>query len=204
MRSIATVLGAALLVSACGGAATQASPTPAPATARPSVAAPTAAPTTAPTTAPTAAPTAAPAASLKFTADLKSENEVPPISNEEKAGNGKATVTFDLTRDAAGKITGANAAIDASFAAFPATAQITIAHIHQAAAGANGGVKIPFKTDADNPLTLTAGATTFKKAGVVVEPALMQQIIDKPGDFYVNFHSKVNAGGVVRGQLVKG
>jgi hypothetical protein len=187
MRSIALALGAALTLSACGGAA-QPSPTPAPTTA-PTVAATTAAPT--------------PATKLTFSADLKTENEVPPIANDEKAASGKATVTFDLTRDASGKITAAKASIDATFTAFPATALITIGHIHNAAAGANGGVVVPWKTDADNPLTLTAGATTFKKADVTVAPDLAEKIIDKPSDFYVNFHSKLNPGGVVRGQLVK-
>jgi hypothetical protein len=134
---------------------------------------------------------------------LKPENEVPPIANDEKSGSGKATVVFDLTRDGSGKITGAKASIDATFTGFPATASITLAHIHQAPAGQNGGVKIPFKTDAAAPLILTAGATTFAKADVTVDPDLMQQIIDKPGDFYVNFHSAANPGGVVRGQLTK-
>lgn len=191
MRPIAIFLGAALLLGACGGAA---QPSPA------ATAAPTAAPTVAATT---AAPT--PATSLKFTADLKTENEVPPIANEEKAASGKATFTLDVTRDAAGTITAAKASIDASLTGLPATSLITIAHLHgPAAAGANAGVKIPFKTDADNPLTLTAGAATFKKSDITVDAALAQQIVDKPGDFYVNFHSKLNAGGVLRGQLVKG
>lgn len=189
MRSIALALGAGLVLAACGGATAPASP-----------AATTAAPTVAATT---AAPT--PATSLKFTADLKPENEVPPIANDEKSASGKATVTFDLTRDTAGKITAAKASIDASFSGFPATALITLGHIHgPAAAGVNAGVKVGFKTDADNPLTLTGGATTFKKSDVTVDPDLAQQIIDKPADFYVNFHSKLNAGGVVRGQLTKG
>lgn len=194
MRSIAIALGALLTLAACGGAAqpspSPAAPTAAPTTARPTVAATTAAPT--------------PATKLTFTADLKTENEVPPIANEEKSGSGKATVTFDLTRDAAGKITAAKGSIDATFTGFPAAASITIAHIHQEVAGKNGGVKIPWKTDADKPLVITGGATAFKTAGVTVDPALMQQIIDTPAGFYVNFHSKLNPGGVVRGQLVKG
>ncbi|MBI2323680.1 MAG: CHRD domain-containing protein [Chloroflexi bacterium] len=197
MRSIAIVLGAAVLLSACGGAA---QPSPAPATAAPTAAPATAQPTVAATT---AAPTAA--TSLKFTADLKTENEVPPIANDEKSASGKATFTLDLTRDAAGKITAAKASIDATFSGLPATALIHIGHLHgPAAAGVNAGVKIPFKTDADVPLVLTTGATTFKKADITVEAALAQEIIDKPGDYYVNFHSRLNAGGVVRGQLVKG
>lgn len=184
MRSMAIVLGAALLSAACGGASTQTTPASAASSSQPS-----------------AAPAAA--AKLTFTADLKTTNEVPPVANDEKSGSGKATVTFDLTRDAAGTITAAKASIDASFSGFPATAAITIAHIHNAAAGANGGVVVPWKTDAGSPLTLTGGATTFKKADVTVDPALAQKIIDKPGDYYVNFHSTANPGGVVRGQLVK-
>jgi hypothetical protein len=197
MRALAAILGAVVLLAACGGASTQPSPTPAP------TAAPTAAPTTAaPTVAATPAPT--PATKLAFTADLKTENEVPPIANEEKGASGKATFTLDLTRSGA-TITAAKASIDASFAGLPATTAITIAHLHgPGAAGVNAGVKIPFKTDADKPLTVTAGAATFKAGEITVDPALAQQIIDKPGDFYVNFHSKLNAGGVVRGQLVKG
>ena len=194
MRSIAIALGAALLAAACGGATTQTTPTTQPTaeatTARPTVAATTAAPT---------AP-----ASVKFTADLKTENEVPPIANDEKSGSGKATFTLDLTRDGSGKITAAKASIDATFSGLPATALITIGHLHQAAAGANGGVKVAFKTDQDNPLVLASGATSFKKSDITVDPDLAQQILDKPADFYVNFHSKVNPGGVVRGQLVKG
>jgi hypothetical protein len=188
MRSFGIVISAALVLAACGGAA-QPSPT-------------TAAPTTAPTVAATtAAPT--PATKLTFSADLKTENEVPPIANDEKSASGKATVVFDLTRDGAGTITAAKASIDATFSGLPATISITIGHIHNAAAGANGGVVVPWKTDADNPLVVTAGASTFKKADVTVAPDLAQRIIDTPANFYVNFHSKLNAGGVVRGQLVK-
>lgn len=188
MRVIATAMGAALVLAACGGAA-QPSPTTAPTTA-PTVAATTAAPT--------------PATKLTFSADLKTENEVPPIANEEKTASGKATVVFDLTRDASGTITAAKASIDLTLTGFPATSAVTIGHIHgPAPAGTNAGVKVAFKTDADVPIPLTAGAGTFKKADVTVDPALAQQIIDKPSDFYVNFHSKLNAGGVVRGQLVK-
>lgn len=189
MRALAFILGASLSAAACGGAAQPAQTT---------------APTTAPTAAATAAPT--PATKLTFTADLKSENEVPPIANEEKTASGKATLVFDLTRDAAGKITAAKMSVDATFSGLTPTSAITIAHIHgPAPAGQNAGVFVGFKTDAANPIAPAAtGSATFKVADVTVEPDKMQQIIDNPGNFYVNFHSRLNAGGVVRGQLVKG
>ena len=200
MRVLTLLATAAVAMAACGGAA-QPAATTAPTTA------PTAARTTAPTPPPTVAATAAPtpATSFKFTADLKPENEVPPIANEEKTGNGKATVTFDVTRDAAGKISGAKAAVDVSFAGLPAAAAITIGHIHgPAAAGVNAGVKVPFKTDADSPIPLTGGVGAFKKADVTVDADTMQGIIDNPGNWYVNFHTKLNPGGLMRGQLIKG
>ena len=174
MRRVTTIIASALLMAACGGGA--------------------------------AAPSATPAAAanqVKFTADLQPSNEVPPIANDEKSGTGKATVTFDLTRDSSGKITAAKASIDATFTGFPPTTAITLAHIHQAPAGQNGGVKVPFKTDADNPIALSGGAGSFSKKDVDVDPALMQQILDGPSGFYVNFHTKVDPGGVMRGQLVK-
>lgn len=175
MRAAAFGLAAALALAACGGGATVATATPAP----------------------------TPVTKVTFSADLKPENEVPPISNDEKSASGKATVVFDLTRDSAGKITAAKASIDLTLSGLPATAAVILGHIHQAPAGQNGDVKVPFKTDAGTPLPLSGGAGTFKKDGVTVDPDLAQAIIDKPADFYVNFHSKANPGGVVRGQLAK-
>ena len=195
MRSVTIAMVAALALGACGGAAQPAATT-----------APAATRTTAPTVAATtAAPSPTPATSLKFTADLKPENEVPPIANEEKTGSGKATVTFDLTRDTTGKITAAKVSVDVTFTGFPASTLIQIGHIHgPAAAGVNAGVKVPFKTDAENPIPLTGGAGSFKKSDIVVDPDLAQQITSDPGNWYVNFHSKLNPGGVARGQMVKG
>lgn len=190
MRSLAPILAAALTIAACGGAAQPAATSAAPT------------PTRAAT--PTVAATTAPATSVKFTADLKTDNEVPPISNDEKGATGKATVTFDLTRDAAGKITGAKASVDVTFSSLPAAAAITIGHIHgPAPAGQNAGVKVNFKTDADNPLPVTAGAASFKKSDIAVDGDTAQQIVANPSNWYVNFHSKLNPGGVVRGQMQK-
>jgi hypothetical protein len=187
MRSLAFVIAGALALAACGGAA-QPSPTPARTTA-----------------APTATPAPTPAAQVRFTTDLKPENEVPPIANEEKSGSGKAIVTFDLTRDTAGAVMSAKVKFEITLTGFPATTAITLAHIHEAAAGTNGGVKIGFKTDAANAITLTTGGTTLKDTTdiTVTDAALLQKIIDTPAGFYVNVHSKTNPGGVVRGQLTK-
>jgi len=149
--------------------------------------------TTAPTTTPTK-PT--------FTADLKTTNEVPPISNAEAGGSGNATITFDLTKDAAGNVTAASVTFVVNLSGFPAGTPINIAHIHEAVAGVNGSVRVA-TTLAAGQVTLTNGSGSFTSTATGVDPALAQTIINNPAGFYFNAHSTLNAGGVVRGQLVR-
>lgn len=177
MKLLALATAAALIVAACGGGA-QPAPT-------------------------TAATTAAPAAAnqVVFTADLKPTNEVPPVTGAEASGSGKATVTLNLTRSAAGAITAATADFDVVLSGFPASTAITVGHLHKAAAGANGPVSVGIKTDQANPIALATGGTTITKTGLTVPPDVAQQIIDDPAGYYVNIHSAMHGGGLVRGQL---
>jgi len=190
MRILASLAATALLAAACGGTAAAPSPT------------------VAPTTAPTATPTPAPTPQLKYTfsADLKTTNEVPAIANAEASCTGKGTFTLDTVKDATGKITAATAGINLTVTGCPADTKLTLFHIHQAAAGANGGVKVTGKGDAANPIALATGATTapIVVSNVTVDPVLANDIITGPAGFYFNVHSTVNGGGVVRGQLTPG
>ena len=190
MRILASLAATALLAAACGGTAAAPSPT------------------VAPTTAPTATPTPAPTPQLKYTfsADLKTTNEVPAIANAEASCTGKGTFTLDTVKDATGKITAATAGFNLTVTGCPADTKLTLFHIHQAAAGANGGVKVTGKGDAANPIALATGATTapIVVSNVTVDPVLANDIITGPAGFYFNVHSTVNGGGVVRGQLTPG
>ena len=138
-----------------------------------------------------------------FTADLRPANEVPPISNAEATGSGTATVTFDLTKDAAGNVTAGTATFVVNLAGFPAGTPINIAHIHQAGSGVVGGVVFSTSLTA-NEVNLATGTGSFVKAGIAPsDPALFNTIINNPAGFYFNVHSTLNPGGVARGQLVK-
>jgi hypothetical protein len=192
MRLLAGLAASALLLAACGGTAAAPSPTTAPV------------PTTAATTAPTAtpAPTAAPQLKFVFTADLKTSNEVPAIANAEASCSGKGTFTLNTTKDAAGNITAANALFETDVTACPADSKINIGHIHKAAAGANGGVVINSGLVAGE-LTLTGGAGKISKTQATVDPVLATDVIANPANYYLNWHSTLNPGGVLRGQLVK-
>lgn len=194
MRLLASLAATAILASACGGAATAPSPSA------------TKAPTTAPTAAPTVAPTPTPQLKYTFAADLKTTNEVPAIANAEASCAGKGTFTLDTTKDAAGKVTAATAGFSLTVTGCPAGTNLTLFHIHQAAAGANGGVKVTGKGDAANPIALATGATAsaIVVSNVTVDPVLANDIITGPAGFYFNVHSALNGGGVVRGQLGAG
>ena len=177
MRVFAGIAASAILIAACGGTAASPSPTA----------------TTAPTTAPTAAPTVA----NVFKAELKSSNEVPAITDAEASCAGTATVTLNPT----------SVKFDVVITGCPASTAINIGHIHTGAAGVNGGVVISTGLAAGD-LTLTGGGVTFSRTALPAGPpawdaALITAIMANPAGYYVNFHSTLHGGGVIRGQLVK-
>jgi hypothetical protein len=105
---------------------------------------------------------------------LSGDNEVPPVKTAAK-GSGTITVADDGAVSGSATTTGV---------------QGTAAHIHEAAAGANGPVIVPFTKDGD----------TYKApAGAKLTAAQMTSF--KAGNLYVNVHSDANKGGEVRGQL---
>ncbi|OLC09920.1 MAG: hypothetical protein AUH39_03370 [Chloroflexi bacterium 13_1_40CM_67_9] len=96
---------------------------------------------------------------------------------------------------------------DVTITGCPATTAINIGHIHEGAAGVNGGVKISTGLAAGD-LTLTGGGVTFSRTATPAGPpawdaALITAIMANPAGYYVNFHSTVHPGGVIRGQLTK-
>lgn len=112
------------------------------------------------------------AADVKVT--LSGDNEVPPVKTAAK-GSGTITIADD------GAVSGSVTTTDLKG---------TAAHIHEAPAGANGPVIVPFTKDGD----------TYKApAGAKLTAAQMAAF--KAGNLYVNVHSDANKGGEVRGQL---
>jgi len=180
MRLFASIAAAAVVIAACGGTAAAPSPSP------------TRAATTAPS-APTTAPTPAPTPANTFKAELKASNENPPITDAEATCTGTATVTFTAT----------TAKFDVAITGCPATTAINIGHIHEGAAGVNGGVKIDSTLKAGD-IALTNGAVTFSRTNSAADPALITAVMANPAGYYVNFHSTLHSGGVIRGQLTKG
>ena len=148
-------------------------------------------------------PTSPSSLPLVFSAILRPANEVPPVSNAESVGVGAAQITLNLTRDAAGAITGGTADIYFQAGGFPAGMTVVGAHIHPGVAGVNGGVIVGTSVSAAAPLTLSNGSGEFTQRGIPVAAATAQAIAASPAAFYFNIHSPLNSGGFARGQLTQ-
>lgn len=147
-------------------------------------------------------PTAS-SAPVIVSAQLSPANEVPPVANAESVGRGAAQVSFNVTRDSAGAVTGATATMYFQLTGLPHGTVIRGAHIHSAPAGVNGPIVVDTGITPVNTQTTADGRQEFSFRNVVVTPATMQGILDNPSAFYFNVHTVTNPGGVVRGQLAR-
>jgi hypothetical protein len=71
-------------------------------------------------------------------------------------------------------------------------------HIHQAVAGTNGPVVVPFFGSA-----MPAGVSAAAGSVTIADPTLAGRIVADPSGFYLNLHTKEFPGGAVRGQLTR-
>jgi hypothetical protein len=142
---------------------------------------------------------------IVFTAALSGANEVPPITGNEANGRGNATLTMNVPRDSSGNPTGGGSFnFSAQITGLPGGTNIILGHIHEAASGVNGPVRVNTDLSAASPFTLdNAGNGNLVFNDKAVPADVAQRIYANPAGFYVNFHSIANQGGVVRGQLVR-
>ena len=144
---------------------------------------------------------------VKFTATLLPSNVVPAITNADASGRGTATATLNLTKDAAGTITAATADFTLDLNSFPAGTTVTQLILHPGAAGANGGGLIQMGLGAGEIVLVNGTQTGIYKTGLTgngaLTPAVAQDIINNPSQYYFLAHTALNPGGAARGQLVK-
>lgn len=106
---------------------------------------------------------------------LSGAEEVPPVQTQ---ASGEGTITVGADRSVSGAVMATGVAA-------------TMAHIHQGAAGKNGGVIIPLKQDGAGKWSVPANAKLTEAQYKAFEA----------GELYVNVHSKAHPGGEIRAQL---
>jgi CHRD domain-containing protein len=106
---------------------------------------------------------------------LSGSEEVPPVQT---SASGKGTITVKDDKSVSGSVTTKGI-------------KATMAHIHEAAPGQNGGVAIPLTRKGDDEWMVPAGAKLTDE----------QYQAYKAGNLYVNVHSEAHKAGEIRGQL---
>ena len=138
-----------------------------------------------------------------FSTILRPANEVPPVGNAESGGSGAVQVTLQLTRDAAGAVTGGTADFYFQMNGFPGNVTVVGAHIHPGVAGLNGPVIVSTGLTAAMPFVPGSGTGEFRATGIPVDAATAQGLVNNPAGYYFNIHSPLNPGGFARGQLAR-
>ncbi|HEX4986088.1 MAG TPA: CHRD domain-containing protein [Burkholderiales bacterium] len=118
---------------------------------------------------------AVPANAVTIHVTLSGDQEVPPVRT---AASGEGSFSIGDDRSVSGSVTTKGV-------------KGTMAHIHEAAPGQNGGVAVPLTRKSGDEWTVPAGARLTDE----------QFEAFKAGNLYVNVHSDANKGGEIRGQL---
>jgi hypothetical protein len=113
----------------------------------------------------------------KFTAKLSGDNEV---GGGDPDGSGTAAV----------KTRGTEVCYDLKWSGV----DVTMAHIHKGAAGANGDVVVNFFAN-ESPLDVSS-----KSGCVTAKAAVVKGLAANPANYYVNLHSPEYPKGAIRGQ----
>ena len=116
---------------------------------------------------------------VQFAVTASGAEEVTPVDS---AGSAQASLTINL---ASGEVQG-----DLTVSGITATA----AHIHDAFAGTNGPVLVPFDPDAGDPSLFTIGA------GAMLDATGVERLL--AGALYVNVHTDAVPSGELRGQIL--
>ncbi|MBC7924825.1 MAG: CHRD domain-containing protein, partial [Bryobacteraceae bacterium] len=138
---------------------------------------------------------------IPFRAVLLPQNEVPAVNI---AASGNATIWLHVVRDAQGRVVSASTDFDTTYR-FPSDFQFTGMHIHRGRAGENGPVTIDSGIRAAEPVASTATQRLRYQGFTAPDNAAgldtVNGLLSDPSGFYVNLHTTVNPGGVIRGQL---
>jgi CHRD domain len=133
--------------------------------------------------------------------------EVPAVPID---AEGAALVDITVNRDASGAITSGTVVFDVNYR-FPLGTPVTLTglHLHNAAVGVNGPVVIDSGLNATiRSVTVPGGVGNIFRIAEIPSTdtagiAALTGLMADPTQFYINLHTSVNTGGVMRGQLSK-
>jgi uncharacterized protein (TIGR03437 family) len=132
-------------------------------------------------------------------------NEVPAVTTTTASAIG--TVIAYITRDTIGNLTSAQIAFQVDYTGMTEGQSFTGMHIHYGAAGVNGGVTLDsgISSATSVPVATGGSGTLYAKAEMNIfrlnADKSLYALLNDPSGVYLNVHTNVNPGGVMRTQL---
>jgi uncharacterized protein (TIGR03437 family) len=135
-----------------------------------------------------------------FSGSMSTANEVPPISGV--TASAQATITAVIRRDNSGNIASGTVYFDIDYS-FGAPVTVNGLHIHEGGAEVNGPIRIDTGLSPSSTIDASGTGNIFRAVEVTGGAPLAALIgmVTNPSGFYVNLHTTVNAGGLMRDQL---
>jgi uncharacterized protein (TIGR03437 family) len=141
------------------------------------------------------------AENITMSVNMLTSNEIPPITGLDASA--VSSVQIDVLRGSSGAATHAMVLYSVNYR-FPGQTTFTGLHIHEGAADVNGPVRIDSAITAANSVVSADGfGNILRIFNASTEAALtaVNGLLNHPEGYYLNLHSTVNPGGVVRSQL---
>jgi len=137
-----------------------------------------------------------------FRVTMLPSNENPPV--DAGAASALAAINVRVTRDAAGNVNAATVTFDVDYTV-PVATTFTGLHIHNAVAGVNGPIVIDTGLTAATAVVANPGSgkifRTVNYASTDTALRFVTGLLAAPENYYVNIHSTVSPGGLMRAQL---
>jgi uncharacterized protein (TIGR03437 family) len=132
-------------------------------------------------------------------ADLSPANQVPPVTGV--TASGRATIYLHVRRNDAGDVVSGVVDFDVDHS-FDGAVSVTGLHIHNGAAGANGGIVIDSGIQSSNPVAAQGTGNILRSVEVTSGDALaaFKDMLVNPGNYYVNLHTTTQPAGLIRDQ----
>jgi CHRD domain-containing protein len=130
-----------------------------------------------------------------FRVSLNPNEVVPPVSGLHANANG--SVTFDLSHDTSGAITGGNAVFYLNYR-FPGSVSLTGLTLHQGNRGSNGTTVLDASIGTVND---SDGGGNVTKVVTGVSAAVLQAVLGNPHGYYLTLTTAANPNGALRDQL---
>ncbi len=134
--------------------------------------------------------------------EMNVQSEVPPITDVNGIGTG--TITINSRRNALGEVIGGIVTFTVNYD-FVGEQRFSGLHIHEQVAGVNGSVVINTGISNSNQVIAPTGKGTINIPVTITAATLaaFKRLLANPTGFYVNIHTTVKPGGIIRGQLTQ-